>query len=678
MLLHTIQSTGRPLTALPKLVIASFFALACCTIVPAKAETVTVDNSQSLIEAMSAEVSRIELRGTIELDSAFTAGLALPKIEERSLEIFGADGSVLRATGQGFRLLELGAGSDLTLMNLQIQDFDSAGDGGAVLVQGGRLELNGVRFAGNRSSGDGGALAIAEFARLRIVDSEFEDNQAGGRGGAIQMRASGFVEQFARNRFSSNLAEEGCALALDMGSPSRHVAITDSLFQGECQQSLLDVDSDWMGPALYRNTWLFTDGKAINYKVPEQRGSIQLRLAANLMTRVDDQSTALCSSNDVPGALWPAFVSAGSNVASDDTCGLDSPSDRIVGGASDVLDVAALPQPAGQALGAVGPVQIDWSDFPGRCSIADLNGLGRPQGALDSDGFWCDAGAIERQRGADIGAAQTGAYFNPERAGEGYFLEILENGLAWVAYFGFEPIGGSPPIMTRQPHWLVGLGQVVGNSVVVPEIHSTSGGRFGAGFDPDSIRHSRSRGGLSMVFPTCESGHEEPGVAYFRSNQVGLEDVPIHNNVIVPVVRLGQIVDCENSQVSSRSGLSGSFYDPQRDGEGLIVQWLSEEQAVLAWYTYTPQGNRFWLVSDAVEVAGNRLIADMVYPAASTGFGGFFDPDEVELESWGQLIVEYSDCQEAKVWYASELSEYGSGSHVYRRLTQPAGTTCEM
>ena len=641
----------------------------------AMAEPVTVSDAHSLIEAISHGASRIHVQGTIDLTSGYSSDSALPRVQGRSLEIHGLGQAGLKATEQGFRLLELGADSELRLINLEIASFHSPSDGGAILVQGGRLELDGVRFVGNRSEGDGGGVSIAEFARLRIVDSEFRGNQSAGSGGGIQLKVNGVVEQIARNRFTDNDAEVGCALALDMGS---HIIVTDSLFAGDCQQSLLDVDSTWQGPSLYRNTWLVSSGRAISYRVPEQRGSGQLRLMANLMARLDEQTTGLCETNDVPGAQWPALDSRGANVATDSSCGLELDRDRVVGSANEILNLAALPQPLGEALDSLGPIQTDYAHASGRCGVADLNGLGRPQGDSGNTGFSCDAGAVERQQGDDIGAAQTGIYFDPSRSGEGYFVEILDDDLAWVAYFGYSPIGGSPPILTRRPSWMVGLGQVVGNSVVVPEMLAPSGGRFGSDFDPDALRFSYSPGALSMVFPTCGSGPGKPGRAYFRSKETGLADVPIHSNVLATAVRLGQVVACDGSAGSARAGWSGTFYDPQRDGEGVIVQWLSEDQAIIAWYTYSPDGRRFWLVSDTVEVDGNRLTAKMLYPAAATAFGAEFDSDEIELSPWGTVTLSYRNCQEADFHYTSQLPVFGSGSHMYQRLTQPAGAVCDM
>jgi hypothetical protein len=91
----------------------------------------------------------------------------------------------------------------------------------------------------------------------------------------------------------------------------------------------------------------------------------------------------------------------------------------------------------------------------------------------------------------------SGSYFDPARAGEGMLLEIGRVGarrtvfLAWFTY-----VGGVQ-------RWLVGNVDIAAgvNSVVIP-ISVTSGGQFGAAFNPAQVQ-STPFGSVTLSFPGC-------------------------------------------------------------------------------------------------------------------------------------------------------------------------------
>jgi len=67
-------------------------------------------------------------------------------------------------------------------------------------------------------------------------------------------------------------------------------------------------------------------------------------------------------------------------------------------------------------------------------------------------------------------------WFNPARSGEGWDIQILSDGTAYVAWFTYTPTG--------EPLWLVGGGQIIGNEIIVAEfLVATQGTLFGPEFD---------------------------------------------------------------------------------------------------------------------------------------------------------------------------------------------------
>ena len=78
-------------------------------------------------------------------------------------------------------------------------------------------------------------------------------------------------------------------------------------------------------------------------------------------------------------------------------------------------------------------------------------------------------------------------------------------------------------------------------------------------------------------------------------------------------------------------------------------------------------------------VNGNTVTASMVYPAASTSYGENFDASEIDLQSWGTLVLEYQPgCDSMLFSYESPLDGYGTGAYDYVRLTSLSGTSCDL
>jgi hypothetical protein len=93
-------------------------------------------------------------------------------------------------------------------------------------------------------------------------------------------------------------------------------------------------------------------------------------------------------------------------------------------------------------------------------------------------------------------------------------------------------------------------------------------------------------------------------------------------------------------------------------------------------YGFTPQGQPFWAISGETTVQGDTLTAVMHFPSATTRFGRGFNAGQITLAPWGTITLTHTGCNTATFAYQSSVSGYGSGSHAYQRLTQPAGTAC--
>lgn len=159
------------------------------------------------------------------LTTIVEVGNALPPIVF-PLTIQGNGATLIRAEGAPpFRFFELVVNSTLTMNDVTLQNGDVGEDdwGGAIFASMASLNLNRVRFVGNRAS-DGGGLYLT-LSTLILTDSEFTENHAYSTGGGVHLDAAkGLV---SNSRFVDNTTDtHGAALAAD----STTLVIEDSLF----------------------------------------------------------------------------------------------------------------------------------------------------------------------------------------------------------------------------------------------------------------------------------------------------------------------------------------------------------------------------------------------------------------------------------------------------------------
>ncbi len=131
-------------------------------------------------------------------------------------------------------------------------------------------------------------------------------------------------------------------------------------------------------------------------------------------------------------------------------------------------------------------------------------------------------------------------------------------------------------------------------------------------------------------------------------------------------IRLSRAVD---------GGFSGTWYDPDRNGAGLLLEitvdpLTGEAQGVISWYTYAADGSGLqrWLIG-AGPVVDDVLIAEMDVTEGAI-FGPGFDPDDVVRSRWGQVRIRFIDCETAVLEYSALDPMYGSGSQSLVRLTR--------
>jgi len=73
----------------------------------------------------------------------------------------------------------------------------------------------------------------------------------------------------------------------------------------------------------------------------------------------------------------------------------------------------------------------------------------------------------------------SGSWYDPTHSGEGYVLQLLDDLRALVYWFSYGPDGAR--------RWFFGTGVIEGERLVFDEMYTTTGGLFGATFDPATV-----------------------------------------------------------------------------------------------------------------------------------------------------------------------------------------------
>lgn len=141
------------------------------------------------------------------------------------------------------------------------------------------------------------------------------------------------------------------------------------------------------------------------------------------------------------------------------------------------------------------------------------------------------------------------------------------------------------------------------------------------------------------------------------------------------------------------AGFSGSWYDPARSGEGIALQQLSEDFALMYWFTYDDEGNQRWLFETG-SIDGPSIKWKQLYETRGEFGQGFVDEPGESVEMRGFFRLDRTGSRQAQAErvyidplhhvcvsiYPPPLACFGSGISdrlEYHQLTRLAGTTCD-
>jgi hypothetical protein len=119
------------------------------------------------------------------------------------------------------------------------------------------------------------------------------------------------------------------------------------------------------------------------------------------------------------------------------------------------------------------------------------------------------------------------------------------------------------------------------------------------------------------------------------------------------------------------ASMTGAWFDPARNGQGIQVQVIGAQQKelLLYWYTFDQAGNPMWLYAQA------PVTGDVVQMSAFEVRGPKFmeSAANASLRRFGELELSFDDCGRGRMRYSTTL---GAGEMALSRLSNTFGAAC--
>ncbi len=122
-------------------------------------------------------------------------------------------------------------------------------------------------------------------------------------------------------------------------------------------------------------------------------------------------------------------------------------------------------------------------------------------------------------------------------------------------------------------------------------------------------------------------------------------------------------------QIDARA--SGTFYNTEQSGHGFVIEQIESngvDQVLVAWFTYL-DGKQRWLFGLG-EVNGNEVRVPLSITQGAN-FPPNFSSANVQLQSWGELILRYQDADHIDTSWTTTYPGFNNGSLSVQRLTKP-------
>jgi hypothetical protein len=125
--------------------------------------------------------------------------------------------------------------------------------------------------------------------------------------------------------------------------------------------------------------------------------------------------------------------------------------------------------------------------------------------------------------------------------------------------------------------------------------------------------------------------------------------------------------------------LNGAYYDPNRSGEGFMVDFFdvspTRQHVFVSWYTYDDNGNQVFVVGNTDVTPGATSVSIPLISTRGGRFGNAFRSADIVRTPWGSMTIRFPNCSTAVVDFTRTLGSV-SGSFTLERFGQATGVAC--
>jgi hypothetical protein len=229
-----------------------------------------------------------------------------------------------------------------------------------------------------------------------------------------------------------------------------------------------------------------------------------------------------------------------------------------------------------------------------------------------------------------------GTYYNFDRDGEGCQLTRERDEVTFILTCYFYNQG--------EQLWVIGVGGLRGSQIVFNNLTVTSGADYGNNFQASDVVRENF-GAAVMDWSDCNNAELELAPVL-----PGFEQIKLVLTRVVPTTCGGGGV------VGDALPWMGAYFDAKRDGEGFHFGVEEGSVFVMTWYTYL-NGKQVWLIGTGTR-SGMRVVFDNMVITSGAQFGSAFDPADVVRQTFGSIIVDFTDCNRFTATVNSVLPEF--------------------
>lgn len=304
-----------------------------------------------------------------------------------------------------------------------------------------------------------------------------------------------------------------------------------------------------------------------------------------------------------------------------------------------------------------GAPQPKVSDLQNTCNAAVTQGAAGPcryDASIVVPSFDSKVPPREAISAPPVDEHYTGAWYDPERSGEGIELEILPDHKAAMFFFTYPP-NGAPGLQT----WLTGVGDIVDNGIEFADVQLPS-------LDANGQVQGTHWGRIGLTFDDCGTGAMRwDGPADWGSMEVPLQRLTSPQGLGCGI---------QGGQPPSANSATGAWDDPVYPHRGFLMEQLDSQTIATLWFGFDASGAPAWstgvLDANADGSFSGPLIRDV-----GTHFGPDFSTTDIQKVVNGTLNTSPFACASATAQFTVQPGQTGivPASLSLRRVSTPLG-----